>query len=567
VGLTVVLIVAILGMLMLRANPAPGRSPVARADADFQPRRRLARVALIGGPMIVVAGLLGLGVAAALEDDDPFDPRERRSEAIDDQTVTNPLDGFKAVAATDPPDVHFELTVVGGGDAAAIDRVTLAVLDEYDGRVWRTTDRFEQFDEELPGDDTLRDASVTFTLTVGGFGRGLGPYFPVVGRPVQIVDVSPVRFGERSGTMLAPESSDSTPVVEVVEVVTPVASDTLGPDPDTSYDDLRTLPAGLSTVVPDLVAELTADTADESGQLDALRGYLETSTIFDSDAPSGHAAGQIDAFLVDEAPGNEVHYATAMALMARAAGYPARVVVGWDLGEVDLAGADGVAEVSSAEYDVWAEVRLADGLGWQAVRVTPSDSGEVLADNAPGTTVPAGQLGGVQPTPFRAAPGQLLPEGEQESDSLSPWLIPLALAGFAFAWIAVFAVLILVAKRARRRRRRRAPTPSERIQGAWVDSGDRLVETGVAVEPQFTLSETVAAGQVRLGDETVEALRDLVPEVGACAYGQDPPSSEAADRAWSLADEFRRDLRGSRSIVRTAVASVDPRPLLRNNNR
>ncbi|MGI9603453.1 MAG: transglutaminase-like domain-containing protein [Acidimicrobiales bacterium] len=567
--LTAVLVVAVLGVILLRANPAGSRGDeVVRADADFQPRRRWSRIVMIGGPMIAVAALLGLGASTVLglgRTDDPFDPRDSRTEEVSDQPVANPLDEFKAIATQDPPVVAFELSILGAPDLSSVDRVAFAVLDDYDGQVWKTTDRFERFDEFLPPDPLLDPDGQRLTLSFDAIDAELGPYLPVVGRPLQLVDQRPVRFGPESGTVLAPEGSTPQPLVMVVQL-SGRPDDGAEPESAEELEDLTLLPSALSPTVADLAEELTVDESSATGQLEALTGYLETQPRFDAGAPSGYSGGQIDAFLIGETGGNAVHYATAMTLMARSLGFPARVVVGWELPEELVADAATV-EVTSAEYQVWSEVRLGEGLGWQAVAVVPSDTGEPVVDDVPGTTVPAGQLGGVRPVPEQAGPGQLLPESEQEPDSLSPWLIPLVLLGFVLAWLMVFGLLVVVAKRRRRRRRRRAPTPSDRILGAWVDSGDRLVETGVDVAPQLTLTETVTAGGVRLGDDTVEALREMLPEVGACAYSDDLPSSDAADRAWLLADAFRRDLRGSRSVVKTAAAGLNPRPLLRSRGR
>ena len=565
------LIAGVLGLVLLRANPVGtgGATQVARADADFQPRRRLGRVLLVGGPMIVLATLIGVGLGTLVglgRTDDPFDPRDRRDEDVAEEAVIHPLDRFKDVIAQDPPVSAFVVSILGTGDLAEVPRVSYAAFDAYDGRVWSTTDRYERHDELLPEDASLRDDREQLTLSFERFDPDLGPYLPVVGRPNRIVDLSPVRFGEQSGTVLAPATL-SAPVVMVVDVIRPGDAELGAVEAESNeiYDSLRTLPDGVSNTIAELAAEVSADADSAAQELQALREHLETQTRFDPAAPSGYSAGQVEAFLTGDQPGTQVHYATGMALMARALGFPARVVVGWEL-PPDLPPGTTTLEVTSADHAVWAEVRLADGLGWQALEVTPNDSGEPL-EAAPGTTVPAGELGGVRPTPQQAAPGQILPEAEPESNSLSPWLVPVGLVGFALLWVVTFGALIMVSKRRRRRQRRRANTPTERIIGAWVDSGDRLVETGVGLHPRLTITEVVAAGGVRLGDETVDALREMLPAVGACAYAADAPTPEAADRAWDLADLFRRDLSSSRSMFRGVVAGLNPRPLLRNRGR
>lgn len=561
------LIAAVLAVILLRSNPDGGaaRHGVVRADDDFTPRRPLGRVTLLGGPMIVLVTVLGVGVSAVLgfgRTDDPFDPRDERSEALADRPVISPLDEFKAVRQQDPPAPAFTMAMIGGGDLLSAPWIRFAVFDSYDGRSWSSTERFERYDEELPSDDVRSGRVERLTISLEGFDSRFGPYLPVVGEARRIVDVSPVRFSPESGAVLAPRPMPPS-VIEVVDVAV-VGEEELAAavvDPDPRHAALLQLPEAMPDVITAAATEAAADAGTVMQRLDALRQLLENSTAYALAAPSGQSVGQIAAFLDGEQRGNDVHYASALALMARSLGIPSRVAMGWTLPEDVPEGAT-VADLTSAEYRVWPEVRLA-GIGWHPIRIDATDAADIAIEETPGTTVPAGDLGGFRPTPEQAGPSQLLPEADPESDGLSVWLIPAVLAAFVVLWVVLFGLLIVFAKRRRRRRRRRAATPAERISGAWADSSDRLIETGIGVHPQLTFSETVAAGSVLLGDETVESLRHMAIDVSACAYAAEPPTAAAAERAWLLADEFRRDLRHSRSRLGTTVAHLNPRPLLR----
>lgn len=76
----------------------------------------------------------------------------------------------------------------------------------------------------------------------------------------------------------------------------------------------------------------------------------------------------VDEFLFDTKMGFCEHFSSAFAVLMRAAGVPARIVTGYQGGEINPV--DGYVEVRQAEAHAWAEVWLGQERGW--VRVDPT---------------------------------------------------------------------------------------------------------------------------------------------------------------------------------------------------
>ena len=83
--------------------------------------------------------------------------------------------------------------------------------------------------------------------------------------------------------------------------------------------------------------------------------------------PPPLGSNPVDRFLFDTRQGFCEHYASAFALMMRAAGVPARVVLGYQGGEVNPMGGHMIVRQSDAH--AWNEVWL-EGLGWRRVDPT-----------------------------------------------------------------------------------------------------------------------------------------------------------------------------------------------------
>jgi transglutaminase-like putative cysteine protease len=139
----------------------------------------------------------------------------------------------------------------------------------------------------------------------------------------------------------------------------------------------RALPEELEAIVADTAAEVAAGAAGSSPYDQALalqRFFTGGDFLYSEDAPvefgyDGTGADIVAVFL-EERAGYCVHYAAAMALMARTLGIPARIAVGFQPGTRNP---DVPSEfvVSTDDLHAWPELHF-DGLGWVRFEPTPS---------------------------------------------------------------------------------------------------------------------------------------------------------------------------------------------------
>jgi transglutaminase-like putative cysteine protease len=130
------------------------------------------------------------------------------------------------------------------------------------------------------------------------------------------------------------------------------------------------LPAALPRRVRDLAARLTADAPTPYDRALRLQTYLRTAYPYHLDAPPpppGRDA--VDYFLFEASGGFCSYYASAMAVMLRAEGVPARVAAGYATGEYDFA--RGAYRVPADEAHAWVEVYF-PGYGWVEFEPTPA---------------------------------------------------------------------------------------------------------------------------------------------------------------------------------------------------
>ena len=185
--------------------------------------------------------------------------------------------------------------------------------------------------------------------------------------------------------------------------------DAKGPPADGRY---FALPAGMDPRISALAARLTQSAPSPYAAAMSIEAYFR-SGLFTYDTSVGPAPGgqdPISYFLFQSKRGYCVHFASAMALLARAAGLPARVVGGYVSGSL----INGVWQVSGSDAHTWPEVFFA-GTGWVPFEPTPGFAGASTAPARPGapsaisvpatparaegapTAAPRGARQGVQP--------------------------------------------------------------------------------------------------------------------------------------------------------------------------
>jgi hypothetical protein len=149
--------------------------------------------------------------------------------------------------------------------------------------------------------------------------------------------------------------------------------------PDWVVQRYLQLPNTITPRTTDLAAEITADAPTAYDKAKAIESYLRSSITYDTTVGSP-PGGQdvVDYLLFDNPRGYCEHYATAMTVMLRTQGIPARVAAGYAPGDFDSDRGSYVYLQSNAH--AWVEVYF-PGYGWIPFEPTVSESEISLGAN------------------------------------------------------------------------------------------------------------------------------------------------------------------------------------------
>jgi transglutaminase-like putative cysteine protease len=151
--------------------------------------------------------------------------------------------------------------------------------------------------------------------------------------------------------------------VSLVSLATVEELRSVGSDyPDWIQSRYLTLPDTVPDRVLGLARDLTATEATPYDRAVAIESYLRTYPYnLDVPLPPVGTRDVVDYFLFELKEGYCDYYATSMVVLARAAGLPARLVIGYAPGYYDTRGA--IYVVTEAEAHAWVEVYFSD-YGW-----------------------------------------------------------------------------------------------------------------------------------------------------------------------------------------------------------
>ncbi|MEM9334333.1 MAG: DUF3488 and transglutaminase-like domain-containing protein [Pseudomonadota bacterium] len=118
-----------------------------------------------------------------------------------------------------------------------------------------------------------------------------------------------------------------------------------------------------------LAREMREQAADDQAFIRAVLDRFANEAYFYTLEPPILGQSPVDKFMFETRQGFCEHYASAFAVMMRAAGIPARVVLGYQGGEVNTVGEEPYLIVRQADAHAWNEVWL-EGIGWRRVDPT-----------------------------------------------------------------------------------------------------------------------------------------------------------------------------------------------------
>ena len=280
---------------------------------------------------------------------------------------------------------------------------------------------------------------------------------------------------------------------------------------DTGLDD------DVPSEIIDLAHQITDGAQGDGAKALALQNWLNDPARFtyDLNAPEGTGYEVLVNFLFNDRRGYCIHFASSMALMAKAVGIPARVAVGFTAGTQQ---ADGSWLVTSHNMHAWPELYFA-GLGWVGFEPTVS-----LGSQQPPQTEPAPQTPEAEPTP--QAPEN--PEDTPAPDVPAPLPSPIAgisidprvLAGILAGLVALASPAL--ARMGIRRKRLASSDAGDRVAGAWRELQATAVDLGMPW-PAATPRQVAAMAWPGLDAEGRAALRRIALLVERRRYAAAPP--------------------------------------------
>ena len=361
-------------------------------------------------------------------------------------------------------------------------------------------------------------------------------------------------------------------------VVKPTAQQ-LRQAPDAPNEVERTftaLPRSLPDVVRSTAVDVTASATSDYDKAMALQQWFREKGGFtySTTAPVDAGGDAVAEFLADKS-GYCVQFSSAMAVMARTLGIPARIAVGFLPG---TPAGEETYSVMLTDAHAWPELYF-EGSGWVRFEPTPATRAGIAPSWATPATDVAPSAGASATTPGQApgadtttdtpttGPNQAAPEeaaaaaaGEDAPTQVDvdvPWRTVLVV----LLLMAVIALAPVTAALARWRRQRAAQDDRARIEAAWADLFEGADDLGYVLSPGSTPRQAGAelALAARLPSTSSDAvtLTRLAQAVERSRYARTsaPAGDVQADVRSVLRAVASTRTRGQRTLARVLPRS------------
>jgi transglutaminase-like putative cysteine protease len=316
-------------------------------------------------------------------------------------------------------------------------------------------------------------------------------------------------------------------------------------------EDLAVDPAS-EDLVSSLVAQVVPPNASRIEAARAIQKYLRTDGgfVYSLKLPQSirNAQGRVErpdaiTLFLRSKTGYCVQFATAMVMMARESGIPARMAIGFLPGTLS----QGTYTVRAADAHAWPELYF-DGVGWLRFEPTPSSTQSTVApayslaptlpgQQTPTSTATAGGTTTAGPTrpSNRNDPGALGATTNGGARGLAGWLGPWAGTGALWLLLTTLVGLLgsllvpLAARRRLRRRLRHAADEAAKVEVEWQAMIERIGDLGV-IPPRGSTPRQMGAffrREAYLEGEESQALQHVVDSVERSRYA--PPGTTVTD--------------------------------------
>lgn len=528
-------------VVLVARPPAPRWGPVVAGPGPSTPRSAMAPLVVVGALVLALA----VPAAVSLPSSPTFFVGGGGGGGV---TSVNPLLDLRA----DLTDRSDTVVLTYRTDQRDPQPLRVVTVDSFDGGLWRPAER--------GGAQRLGSRGAL------GAPQGLAPGTPVqehtlevqvktlrqeylpLPYPVSRVDVDGDWDVDRAtatvtgvrGTRTSPGQRYSVGYQQVVPDAAALAA--APPPPSEILSSYATTPTGLPPAIAATARRVTAGATTDYDRAVALQNWLKGPDFtYTTSLPPPTTENALADFLTDRR-GYCVHFASAMAVMARTLGIPARVAVGFLPGRSTPDG----YQVSASDAHAWPELYF-EGAGWTRFEPTPSRG------TVPSWTVPAVD-GAQQPqTPQRGAATAPAPSpdvqapaprpdvgggtGASATTGASPVVARAAVVVGALALVLLLLALPAAARgwRSTRRWRRAVGRDADgraAAEAAWADLVERLGDLGAAPPVSATPRQVRAAvlqhlggagsapgGPARREPDAESSLSGLVSAVERSRYG------------------------------------------------
>jgi hypothetical protein len=449
----------------------------------------------------------------------------------------------------------------------------MAALDHWDGTTWRLAN--------VEGDPSFQpgmslgqtpegggEITQTFTITNDDLDM---PWVPMAYEPASIdgLDASGHWDPDRSMVQLDSTLPADTTYTVTSSFVDPTPAQlrnvTFGPP--SAYGDLVAVPDDLPEVVEARAEAWTKETDTTYDKIIAIQNEFADSGdfLYNANVKFGDNIHALELFLTDQRQGFCQQFASAMALMLRWLGIPARVAVGFTPSSPL---SDGTFVETTRQLHAWVEVDFPQ-YGWLAFEPTPGRSnptanyiqGEAAPpckhchhkSNGSGGTVDGdvvhGREGSSPENRLGGGAIDTIPEAPNGTDRRWTWGLAVVGILVALGVLGLAAVPVLRRLERRRRLRHAGHEPRGLILATYDVFTDRAADLGIG----RTVGETPeeyrrrVEGTGRLSDGPLGRLTGLTMRA---AYAPGEPSSDDALDATADAEQTLEELRRSTPLTR-----------------
>jgi transglutaminase-like putative cysteine protease len=450
----------------------------------------------------------------------------------------------------------------------------LASLPQFNGQGWSNVQiRLNTGGQmpQVPGLTAVPEQERTTRITVRDF---RSQYLPMPYAPRSFDAAGDWRYDANSLTVVNGENEAES----LANLSYTVRSVDVAPNGDALNDAVAGTPldTAVTSVVPsdlpdDLVQlsrQVTEDAKTPAAKAAAIQSYLRSSRFTYSVEPlpgSGYRA--LENFLLRDRRGYCEQFATAMAMMARVAGIPSRVSVGFLPGKRD----GDTWRVSIRDMHAWPELYFS-GYGWVRFEPTPSNvTGSAppwTLQNAEDPSSSPSDVPSSGPSASAAAPStgpSDVPAEQtaaQDAAAAFPWGKTLLGTGIGLAVLALLAAPATIRVRRRGSRLAGDQLADEQVEAAWAEIRDTVLDYGGSWPSG---SPRVIGSEIghRLDRDESAAMGQVATLVERSRYARSVGDDTVTAALPQLTTEIRRGLAAPLTRRRRALGLVLPRSLFR----